>query len=90
MADDQPEPAPPPAPSPAVAARPGHDPARARFWFIAGHRLIGAVLVMIGMLAMQGALDWGKNLGKVLAVAGLITFFIMPLVFARMWKSIPK
>lgn len=66
------------------------DPARARFLFIVAHRFVGAVLVMLGMLAMQGALDWGKDLGKVLAIAGLIEFFVMPIVFARMWKSMPK
>ncbi len=65
------------------------DPARARFLFIAAHRLIGAVLVMLGMLAMQGALDWGKGLGKVLAITGLIVFFVVPLVLARAWRT-PK
>lgn len=65
------------------------DPARARFLFIAGHRLVGAVLVMLGMLAMQGALDWGKGLGKVLAITGLIVFFVVPLALARAWRS-PK
>lgn len=70
--------------------RPGRDPARARFWFIAAHRIIGAVLVILGMMAMQGVLDWGKGVGKVLAIVGLIDFFVIPLVFARMWKSIPK
>lgn len=66
------------------------DPARARFWFIAAHRVVGAVLVMLGMLAMQGALDWGEGVGKVLAIVGLVDFFVIPLIFARMWRSIPK
>lgn len=66
------------------------DPAILRFWFIAGHRLFGAILVVLGLLAMQGVLDWGKDLGKVIAIVGLIEFFVMPLVFARMWRSIPK
>lgn len=75
--------------------RPGHDPApkdtaRARFWFIAAHRIIGAVLVVLGMMAMQGVLDWGKGVGQVLAIVGLTDFFVIPLIFARMWKSIPK
>lgn len=79
-----------PGVSPDVPVATGHDPARARFWFIAGHRLFGAVLIGLGILAMEGALDWGKDLGKVIAIAGLIEFFLMPLVFARMWKSIPR
>lgn len=74
--------------SPREGASP--DPARARFYFIAAHRLIGAVLVILGMLAMQGALDWGKGIGKVLAIVGVIDFFVIPLVFTRMWKSVPK
>lgn len=66
------------------------DPAKARFLFMAAHRVVGAVLVMLGILAMQGALDWGKDIGKILAIVGLIEFFVMPIVFARMWKSLPK
>lgn len=69
---------------------PGRDPARARFYFIAAHRLVGAVLVILGMLAIEGALDWGRGVGKVLAIVGLIDLFVIPLVFARMWKSLPK
>ena len=70
--------------------RPGNDPARARYWFIAAHRIMGAALVVLGFMAMQGVLDWGKGLGQVLAVVGVIDFFVIPLVFARMWRSIPK
>lgn len=70
--------------------RPSPDPAKARFYFIAAHRVVGAVLIMLGMLAMQGALDWGESVGKVLAIVGLIEFFIIPLLLARMWRSLPK
>ena len=63
------------------------DPARGRFYFMAAHRLVGAVLVMLGMLAMQGALDWGERLGMVLALVGLIVFFVVPLVLARKFRS---
>lgn len=66
-----------------------HDPARARFYFIAAHRLIGAALVVLGMLAIERALDWGKGLGKVLAITGLIVFFVIPLFLARAWRT-PK
>lgn len=65
------------------------DPARARFLFISAHRLVGAALVIFGILAMQGALDWGKGLGKVLAITGLIVFFVIPLFLARAWRT-PK
>lgn len=66
------------------------DPARARFYFIAAHRVIGAVLIALGILAMRGALDWGEGVGKVLAIVGLIDFFVIPLMLARLWRSIPK
>lgn len=76
-----------------MAKRPGepaaNDPARARFLFIAAHRLVGAALVVLGMLAMQGALDWGKGPGKVLAITGLVVFFVVPLFLARVWRT-PK
>lgn len=74
----------------APATKPGRDPAKARFYFIAAHRVVGAVLIMLGMLAMQGALDWGEGVGTVLAIVGLIDFFLIPLLLSRMWKSLPK
>lgn len=82
MTDERPGLTPPPSS--------GSDPAKARFYFIAAHRVVGAVLVILGMLAMQGALDWGEGVGKVLAIVGLIDFFLIPLVLARMWRSLPK
>lgn len=89
MADDRPglipDPAAPPDRGPAK-----NDPARARFYFIAAHRVVGAALVVLGMLAMQGALDWGEGVGKVLAIVGLIDFFIIPLFLSRMWRSLPE
>lgn len=69
---------------------PPNDPAKARFYFIAGHRVVGAVLVVLGMLAMQGALDWGEGVGKVLAIVGLIDFFVIPLFLSRMWRSLER
>lgn len=70
--------------------RPGHDPARVRFWFITAHRVLGTTLVVLGMMAMQGVLDWGEGVGTVLGIVGLIDFFFVPLVLSRMWKSAPK
>lgn len=84
MADER------PGLTPSPEARPGNDPAKARFYFIAAHRVVGAALIVLGMLAMQGALDWGEGVGKVLAIVGLIDFFVIPLVLSRMWRSLPK
>ncbi len=66
------------------------DPARARFYFIAAHRVVGAALIVLGMLAMQGALDWGEGIGLVLAIVGLIDFFVVPLLLSRLWRSTPR
>ena len=74
---------------PELPSKPSSDPAMARFYFIAAHRLVGAALVVLGMLAMQGALDWGKGMGKVLAITGLVVFFVVPLFLARAWRT-PK
>lgn len=89
MADDRRYLATPSEPRPNHDLAP-NDPARARFYFIAGHRVVGAVLIILGILAMEGALDWGEGVGKVLAIVGLIDFFIIPLVLARLWRSLPK
>lgn len=79
-----------PAPQAARDTANDGDPARARFWFIAAHRVAGVVLVILGFMAMQGKLDWGEGVGQVLAIVGLIDFFVVPLLFARMWRSVPK
>jgi hypothetical protein len=84
MDDERPQ-APPPS-----APKPGSDPAKGRFYFIAAHRVIGAVLVVLGMMAMEGVLDWGEALGTVLAVTGLIIFFVIPVLLSRMWRSLPR
>lgn len=84
MNDDRPGITPPPA------AKAGADPAKARFYFIAAHRVLGAVLVVLGLMAMEGKLDWGEGLGTVLAVTGLVAFFVIPVLLSRMWRSLPK
>ena len=64
-----------------------HDPARGRFFLIAGHRAIGAVLVLLGILCLENVLDWGKTLGWAFVVLGVIDVFIVPLVLARLWRT---
>ena len=74
----------------ASATPEGRDPAKARFYFIAAHRVVGVVLLVLGIMAMEGRIDWGEGVGKVLAIVGLIDFFLIPLMLARMWKSLPQ
>ncbi len=66
------------------------DPAKARFLFIAVHRLFGAALVVLGILAVEGILDWGATVGLVLIVLGVIDVFLVPLALARLWRTPPE
>jgi membrane protein YdbS with pleckstrin-like domain len=65
------------------------DPARARFFIIAIHRLAGAVMVMLGLLVVNRALDWPETVGWVLLAVGLVDVFVAPQILARMWRT-PK
>ena len=66
-----------------------HDPAKARYYFMSLHRLIGGVLVLLGLMVVSETLDWSPIVGYALLVVGLLDFFIAPLIFARMWRT-PK
>lgn len=66
------------------------DPAQARFAFIAFHRLLGAAMVVVGILVTQHAIAWPTKIGWVLLGLGLVDFFVMPLVFARLWRTPPE
>ena len=66
------------------------DRARARYLVISVQRLLGAGLIMLGLLALNGALGWGKAVGVVLVVAGLVDFAVLPIVLARRWRTPPE
>lgn len=72
---------------------PAPDPARARFAAIQLVRLVGVVLVLLGVLVQAGrieALAWVPRwAGYVLIAAGLADTFVMPMLLARRWRS-PK
>ena len=75
-----------------MASRPpdnAPDPVRGRSLFLSLQRLIGAGLIMLGMLALNGALDWGQTAGVVLVVVGVIDFAVVPILLARRWRT-PK
>ena len=63
------------------------DPAKARFFMIAGHRVIGAVLVLLGILCLENVLDWGETLGWALVILGVIDVFVVPLLLTRLWRT---
>ena len=63
------------------------DRARARYLVISVQRLLGAGLILLGLLALNGALGWGKIAGGVLVILGLVDFAVLPIVLARRWRS---
>ena len=65
----------------------GRDPAKARFYFIAFHRLFGAVLAMLGLLVIEDRIDWPTKLGYGLLVIGLFDVFVAPILLARLWRT---
>jgi hypothetical protein len=81
---------PPDNPSPDSRPTGSRDPAQVRFAFIAFHRLLGAALVVMGILVTQGGIDWPRAVGWGLLGLGLLDFFIAPLIFARLWRTPPE
>lgn len=63
--------------------------ARTRFFIIALTRLIGGILVMLGMMVVLDYLAWPHITGYALLLAGLIDTFVIPQVLIRKWRS-PK
>lgn len=63
------------------------DPAKARFYFIAFHRVLGALLAMLGLLVIEHRIDWPVKLGYGLLVIGLFDVFIAPILLARLWRT---
>ncbi|MCP5396258.1 MAG: hypothetical protein H6918_05940 [Sphingomonadaceae bacterium] len=61
--------------------------AKARFFTLGLVRLAGVAIVVLGMLVLQGTLDWPDPAGWVLLAVGLVDFFAMPLVLARRWRT---
>ena len=61
--------------------------ARNRFIAIQLVRISGVVMVLLGLLAMNGRLNWPREAGYVLAVLGLIGALLAPILLARKWKT---
>ena len=74
---------------PDSAQGPAHDPAKARFYAIATQRLLGALLVVLGMLVLSERLDWTRPVGFALLAGGLFAFFVLPIWLARKYRT-PK
>ena len=63
--------------------------ARARWIALNLMRLSGAALVTIGAVIAVGRTDMPPIAGTVLMLVGLLDATVMPLVFARRWRT-PK
>ena len=63
--------------------------ARARWIALNLMRLSGAALVTIGAVIVVGRTDLPPIAGTVLMLVGLLDATVMPLVFARRWRT-PK
>ena len=76
-----------------MSGAPERDPAAARFAVLQMVRLSGAVLALGGVLIVAGKAAWLPKLpeavGYVLIAAGLIDFYVAPMLLARRWKSKP-
>ena len=70
-----------------LRATPPTERERARFFALNAVRLSGVVLVGIGLLALNRALDLPQALGWVLVAVGLIEVFVVPQVLARRWRT---
>ena len=69
------------------------DPAAARFAVLQLVRLSGALLALAGVLVISGKAAWlpklPEALGYLLVGAGMIEFFLAPMLLAKRWKSKP-
>ncbi len=61
--------------------------AKRRFMVMNFLRLISLGCVLFGIAASQGAVEFPREAGIVLAVVGLIGFFLGPNFIARGWRS---
>ena len=61
--------------------------ARNRFIVIQLVRLGGVAVVLFGLLVMNGRIDWPREVGFVLAAAGLFEALLAPLLLSRKWKT---
>jgi hypothetical protein len=63
------------------------DVARGRWMVINVVRIAGVVMVMVGILGLQGVFEYPAIAGYVLVAVGLFDIFAVPLILARKWRS---
>ena len=63
------------------------DVAKGRFLIMSLSRLMGVVMVMVGVLIVNGNIEWPAFAGYVLIATGLVEIFVIPLVLAKRWRT---
>ena len=58
-----------------------------RWMVINAVRIAGVVMVIVGLLGLQGYFEYPDIAGYALVGVGLLDLFLMPLVLARKWRS---
>jgi hypothetical protein len=72
-----------------MASRPPDNDAdaRARFFVIGATRLVGAVIVLAGLLGVAGKLAIPEIAAYGFILFGLFDMFVVPQVLARKWRT---
>ena len=72
-----------------MASRPPEDVARARWMIIQAVRVTGGLLVIIGILTLEGVLPFfvPEVAAYGFIAVGLLEVFFMPTILARQWSS---
>jgi hypothetical protein len=72
-----------------MASRPpdNEDDARTRFFVIAATRLVGAALVLVGILGLAGRIAIPGVAAYGFLAFGLFDVFVVPQVLARKWRT---
>ncbi len=61
--------------------------AKRRFFTIQAVRLAGAIMVLLGMLVLNGKLAWPQLLGYFLVLNGLFDALFLPTILAKRWRT---
>lgn len=61
--------------------------AKRRYFTIQALRLAGVIMVLLGLLVLNGKLAWPHLLGYLLVLDGLFNALFLPTLLAKRWKS---